>query len=180
MKNITLHELQLLTGTNYQALKKLLAPVPFTHGPNRAHVYNSAIALCAIYTAPSTTLEQAKLRSELLNAKLKELTLAQKTKDSYPKSFVFDLINSFILHWREKTYELRRKKLVDQAWENACGDAWESIARACARRWQITLPADEQQDSAGPSQSAPNPRQFQKRLPRSGKQSKGQNFSHRV
>jgi len=148
MKNITLHELQLLTGTNYQVLKKLLAPVSFTRGPNRAHIYNSVEALRAIYLVAPTTLEEAKLRNEMLNARLKELTLAQKTKDSYPKGFVFELINSFILFWREKTFELRRKKLVDQAWENACGDAWESIARAVARRWQITLPADSQEQDS--------------------------------
>ena len=67
MKNVSLHELQLLTGTNYQVLTQLLASVPLTRGPNRAHIYNSVDALRAIYSVSPTTLEQARLRTEMLN-----------------------------------------------------------------------------------------------------------------
>src|SRR4030095_17069177 len=97
MKQVTLHELELLTGTNYQVLKKLLAGVPFTRGANRAHIYNSVDALRAIYTVERpTTLEAAKLRSETLNAQLKEVDLAKKTKDLIPARFAFALINTLI------------------------------------------------------------------------------------
>lgn len=85
MKNVSLHELELLTGTNYQVLKQLLAGVPFERGPNRAHVFNSVEALRAIYTVSRpTTLDEAKLRNETLNAKLKEVELAKKMKGLLP------------------------------------------------------------------------------------------------
>jgi hypothetical protein len=121
MKNVTLHELELLTGTSYQVLKELLAPVPFTRGANRAHIYNSVEALRAIYTTrPPTTLEDAKLRNEMLNAQLKSVELAKRTKNLLPDSFCFGLIDTFIKYVRGRFEDLRLRGKLDREWIKEC------------------------------------------------------------
>jgi len=148
MKNVTLHELGQLTGTNYHVLKELLASVPFTPGPNRAHIYNSVEALRAIYTTrPPTTLEDAKLRSELLNAQLKEVELAKKTKGLVPDGFAFGLIDVHIKFCARRFDELLRRGTVNREWIAECERHWGELYRQFCKDFELTLPEAQQQGS---------------------------------
>lgn len=144
MKNVSLHELQLLTGTNYQVLKQLLAGVPFTRGPNRAHIFNSVEALRAIYTVSPTTLEQMKLRNETLNASLKEVELAKRMKGLLPDQFCFGLIDTFIKFCAGKFEDLRLRGAVERDWIAKCEGQWAELYREFCRDYELTLPAASQ------------------------------------
>jgi hypothetical protein len=61
VKNVTLRELEELTGKHHKFLKQCLESVPFTSGPNRAHIYQSPAALAAIYHV-TKSLEAARTR----------------------------------------------------------------------------------------------------------------------
>jgi len=138
MKNVTLHELGQLTGTNYHVLKELLASVPFTPGPNRAHIYNSVEAIRAIYTTrPPTTLEDAKLRSELLNAQLKEVELAKKTKDLIPAGIAFGLINLLIKYIAGKLEDLRAHGKIDRDFIARCESRWTELYQEFVRDYDF-------------------------------------------
>ena len=148
MKNVTLHELELLTGTSYQVLTQLLQSVPFTRGKNRAHIYNSVDALRAIYTARRpTTLEEAKLRNETLNASLKEIELAKKTKDFVPADFSFMLINAFIKFVASRFETLRRRGAIDSVWIKECESHWNELHRQSCLDYELTLPKVSGRDS---------------------------------
>jgi hypothetical protein len=143
--NVSIRQISILTAVDRDTVTRRLRGLPSTPGPKNSRMFDAPTALRAVLApalAPEGDLEKLKARTEHLNAELKQLELAKRTKDYWPKDFALELINTFIHFWREKTFELRQKKLVDQAWENAVGSAWESIARAVERRWQVTLPAD--------------------------------------
>ena len=138
MKNVSLHELELLTGTNYQVLKQLLTGVPFERGPNRAHVFNSVEALRAIYTVSRpTTVDEAKLRNETLNAKLKEVELAKKMKGLLPDSFCFGLIDTFIKFVARKFEDLRLRGTVNREWITECEAHWGELYRQFCRDYEV-------------------------------------------
>lgn len=146
MKKVSLHELELLTGTNYQVLKKVLAAVPFTRGANRAHIYNSVDALRAIYTERRpTTLEEMKLQTETLNAKLKAVELAKRTKDLVPADFSFLLINTFIKYVASRFETLRLNGKVDREWIAECEAHWTQLFRQTCTDYELTLPPEASQ-----------------------------------
>jgi hypothetical protein len=144
MKNVSLHELQLLTGTNYQVLKQLLAGVPFTRGPNRAHIFNSVEALRAIYTVSPTTLDQMKLRNETLTTSLKEVELAKKTKGLLPDQFCFGLIDTFIKFCAGRFEDLRLRGIVDREWIAKYESRWTELYREFCGDYELTLPEASQ------------------------------------
>ena len=142
MKNVTLHELGQLTGTNYHVLKELLASVPFTPGPNRAHIYNSVEALGAIYTVSRpTTLEDMKLRNETLNASLKTIELAKKTKNFVPADFSFGLVETFIKYCAHRFETLRLRGVVTREWITECEEHWKELFHQFCADYELSLPA---------------------------------------
>jgi hypothetical protein len=143
---VSIRQISILTGIDRDTVTRRLHGLPSESGAKNSRIYLAPAALRAVLApalAPEGELEKLKARTEHLNAELKQLELAKRSREYLPKGFVLELISSFILHVRERTFKLRQKKLpVTKAWEEENGDAWESIAREVGRRWQVTLPWD--------------------------------------
>ena len=72
-------QLECLTGKHHKFLKQLLDGVPFTAGPNRAHLYESTVALPVIYAA-ARSLEEARRRQAETAARLNEIRAEELSK----------------------------------------------------------------------------------------------------
>jgi len=92
MKNVTLRELECLTGKHHKFLKQALEAVPFTSGPNRAHVYESPLALAAIYGV-TRSLEEARTKQAETAARLNEIRADELSKTRIPIQDVLDVMD---------------------------------------------------------------------------------------
>jgi len=76
MPSLSISQLASFTGKDRRTIAKAVEPLDFREGPDNAHLYDSEIALAAIYMPPSAggdgravTLDQAK-REQALEAAL--------------------------------------------------------------------------------------------------------------
>ena len=87
-------------------------------------------AVLAPALAPEGTLEQIKVRNETLNAKLKEVELAKKTKGLLPDQFCFGLVDCFIKYVAGKFEDLRLRGAVNREWIAECERHWGELLHA--------------------------------------------------
>jgi hypothetical protein len=133
MPKLTLTKLCELVGQDRRAIAPLLDGVPYTDGPNNAHVYESAEALAAIYRCrhkdggPQATLAEAKIRNELAAARLREITANQKLEELVSVEFSRMAIQTFINYVKVKFEELRRLGAIDRDWIDAAGRRFAEI-----------------------------------------------------
>ena len=92
MKLVTQRELEELTGKHRKALRELLQGVPFKPGPNRAHLYESTVALSVIYAA-SRSLEEARIKQAETAAHLNQIRAEILSKTRIPIQIVLDEID---------------------------------------------------------------------------------------
>lgn len=92
MKKVTLRELECITGKHHKFLKQLLDGVPFTSGPNRAHLYESTVALPVIYAA-ARSLEEARGRQAETAARSNEIRAEELSKTRIPIQIVCDTMD---------------------------------------------------------------------------------------
>ncbi len=68
-----------------------------------------------------------RLRTELLNAQLKQVDLAKRTKGLLPAEFCFGLVDTFIKHVARRFGELLRRGIVSQEWVDGCDARWKEL-----------------------------------------------------
>ncbi len=90
MKLVTQRELEELTGKHRKALREMLQGVPFKPGPNRAHLYESTVALPVIYTE-ARSLEAARIKQAETAARLNEIRADELSKTRIPIQDVLDV-----------------------------------------------------------------------------------------
>jgi len=149
---LSIRQISILTALDRDTVTRRLQGLQSEPGTKNARMYEAPAALRAVLApalAPAGTLEQLKVRNETLNARLKEVDLAKKTKDLVPAQFSFALIDTFIKFCAGKFEELRRRGAVNRSWISTCEGQWTSLYRALVGNYEITLPEASQtpQDS---------------------------------
>jgi hypothetical protein len=82
---LSIRQISILTALDRDTVTRRLQGLPSEPGTKNARMYEAPAALRAVLAparAPQGTLEQIKVRNETLNARLKEVDLAKKTKAS--------------------------------------------------------------------------------------------------
>jgi hypothetical protein len=84
---LSIRQISILTALDRDTVTRRLQGLHSDPGTKNARMYEAPAALRAVLApalAPEGTLEQIKVRNETLNARLKEVDLAKKTKDLVP------------------------------------------------------------------------------------------------
>jgi hypothetical protein len=90
MKIVTLRELESLTGKHHKFLKQCLEGLPFASGPNRARLYESPMALAAIYGV-TRSLEEARTKQAEAAARLSEVRADELARTRIPIEDVLEV-----------------------------------------------------------------------------------------
>jgi hypothetical protein len=92
MKLLTQRQIEELTGKHRKALRELLQGVPFKPGANRAHLYESTVALPVIY-AEARSLEAARIKQAETAAHLNQIRADELSKTRIPIQTVLDVMD---------------------------------------------------------------------------------------
>ena len=114
---LSIRQISVLTALDRDTVTRRLQGLPSEPGTKNARMYDSSAALRAVLApallAPGeSTLEQVKVRTETLNAKLKEVELAKKTKDLIRADFSLGLVETFIKYCAHRFETLRLRGAV--------------------------------------------------------------------
>jgi hypothetical protein len=92
MKLVTQRELEVLTGRHRKFLVEVLQGVPFKPGPNRAHLFESNVALDTIY-AVSRSLDEARTKQAEATARLNSIRADCLSKTRIPLHIVEEIMD---------------------------------------------------------------------------------------
>ena len=137
---LSIRQISVLTALDRDTVTRRLHGLPSELGAKNARMYDAPVALRAVLAPASgeSTLEQIKLRTETLNAQLKEVELAKKTKDLIPAGIAFGLINLLIKYIAGKLEDLRAHGKVDREWIAKCESRWLELYHEFVRDYDFT------------------------------------------
>ena len=138
---VSIRQISVLTALDRDTVTRRLQGLPSEPGAKNARRYEAPATLRAVLApalAPEGTLEQIKVRNETLNARLKEVDLAKKTKDLIPAQFAFALINTFIKFCAGKFEALRSRGAVERSWITECERHWSELYGEFVRNYDFT------------------------------------------
>ena len=130
---LSIRQIAVLTALDRDTVTRRLQGLHSEPGAKNARLYEAPAALRAVLApalAPEGTLEQIKVRNETLNAKLKEVELAKKTKGLLPDQFCFGLVDCFIKCVAGKFEDLRLRGAVNREWIAECERHWGELLHA--------------------------------------------------
>lgn len=142
---LSIRQISVLTALDRDTVTRRLQGLPSEAGTKNARMYDSPAALRAVLApallAPGeSTLEQIKVRTETLNAQLKEIDIQKKLKGLLPAEFCFGLIETFIKFCAKKFEDLRVHGKVDRAWIAECESHWGQLLAQSCKNFDATLP----------------------------------------
>jgi len=127
--NLSISEISKLTGIHRETVAKKLANLASTTGPKGAKLYDSVEALPLIYALERTevSVREAKARSDMAGARLKEIAAEKAMGELVPRPIVRLALEAFVKFTGQRFEELRARGAIDRQFIDQCAARWKEL-----------------------------------------------------